>query len=84
MARSDKKNQHARIIWSCAWTGDDRFFATASRDKKVLDEIAVYFPSVFKVGKQGAINLHVDYLCHFPASSGGENFKDVCTQVHSG
>ena len=43
MARSDKKNQHARIIWSCAWTGDDRFFATASRDKKVLDGIAVYF-----------------------------------------
>lgn len=36
VARSDKKNQHARIIWSCAWTGDDKFFATASRDKKVM------------------------------------------------
>ena len=35
VARSDKKNQHARIIWSCAWSGDDKYFATASRDKKV-------------------------------------------------
>ena len=35
VARSDKKNQHARIIWSCAWTADDKYFATASRDKKV-------------------------------------------------
>ncbi|XP_068708874.1 elongator complex protein 2-like isoform X1 [Montipora foliosa] len=36
VARSNKTNQHARIIWSCAWTGDDKFFATASRDKKVI------------------------------------------------
>ncbi|PFX24811.1 Elongator complex protein 2 [Stylophora pistillata] len=36
VARSDKKNQHARIIWSCAWSGDDEYFATASRDKKVI------------------------------------------------
>jgi len=36
VARSDKKNQHARIIWSCAWSGDDKYFATASRDKKVI------------------------------------------------
>ncbi|XP_078357797.1 elongator complex protein 2-like isoform X6 [Oculina patagonica] len=36
VARSDKKNQHARIIWSCAWTEDDKYFATASRDKKVI------------------------------------------------
>ena len=35
VARSDKKNQHARIIWSCTWSGDDKYFATASRDKKV-------------------------------------------------
>ena len=35
VARSDKKIQHARIIWSCAWSGDDKYFATASRDKKV-------------------------------------------------
>lgn len=36
VARSDKKNQHARIIWSCAWSEDDKYFATASRDKKVI------------------------------------------------
>eukprot|EP00743_Colponemidia_sp_Colp-15_P000855 GILK01000943.1.p1 GENE.GILK01000943.1~~GILK01000943.1.p1 ORF type:complete len:632 (-),score=154.96 GILK01000943.1:158-1855(-) len=26
---------HARIIWTCAWTLDDRYFATGSRDKTV-------------------------------------------------
>ncbi|XP_015754768.1 PREDICTED: elongator complex protein 2-like [Acropora digitifera] len=36
VARSDKSRQHARIIWSCAWSGDDKYFATASRDKKVI------------------------------------------------
>ncbi|XP_073239641.1 elongator complex protein 2-like [Porites lutea] len=36
VTRSDKKNQHARIIWSCAWSSDDKYFATASRDKKVI------------------------------------------------
>lgn len=40
VARSDKKNQHARIIWSCAWSGDDKYFATASRDKKVTVKIS--------------------------------------------
>ena len=27
---------HSRIIWSCCWTRDDKYFATGSRDKKVL------------------------------------------------
>ncbi|BFY99084.1 hypothetical protein BsWGS_02124 [Bradybaena similaris] len=36
-ASTDKKTtSHARIIWSCAWSHDDKFFFTASRDKKVL------------------------------------------------
>lgn len=43
VARSDKSRQHARIIWSCAWSGDDKYFATASRDKKVR-YIFTYLP----------------------------------------
>ncbi|OQV15731.1 Elongator complex protein 2 [Hypsibius exemplaris] len=33
--RSDKKNGHSRIVWCCAWTPDDVYFATGSRDKTV-------------------------------------------------
>ncbi|KAI7885696.1 WD40 repeat-like protein [Lichtheimia hyalospora FSU 10163] len=30
-----KNKAHARIIWDCSWTHDDRMFATGSRDKTV-------------------------------------------------
>ena len=34
---SDKKTcVHSRIIWDAAWTPDNRFFLTCSRDKKVI------------------------------------------------
>lgn len=37
IAFSDKKTAiHQRIIWSCAWSHDGSYFATASRDKKVV------------------------------------------------
>ena len=36
VARTDQKSRvHSRVIWSCAWTEDDLYFFTASRDKKV-------------------------------------------------
>ncbi|KAM3928945.1 elongator complex protein 2 [Leptodactylus fuscus] len=36
-ANTDKSTSvHTRIIWSCDWTPDSKFFVTGSRDKKVI------------------------------------------------
>ncbi|CAH2283887.1 elongator complex 2 [Pelobates cultripes] len=35
-AHTDKTTGHNRIIWSCDWTPDSRYFITGSRDKKVI------------------------------------------------
>lgn len=37
VATTDKKNGiHGRIIWTCDWTHDSKYFATGSRDGKVV------------------------------------------------
>lgn len=37
IATTDKKNGiHSRIIWTCDWTHDSKYFATGSRDGKVV------------------------------------------------
>lgn len=38
VAASSSRNNgiHERIIWTCCWTHDDKFFATGSRDGKVV------------------------------------------------
>lgn len=37
IATTDKKNGiHGRIIWTCDWTLDSKYFATGSRDGKVV------------------------------------------------
>lgn len=33
-AISSKNSYHTRIIWSCDWSHDDKFFVTTSRDKR--------------------------------------------------
>lgn len=32
---NSKNSYHTRIIWSCDWSNDDKYFVTTSRDKRV-------------------------------------------------
>lgn len=41
---------HARIIWDCSWTPDNKYFATASRDKTL---------KIWKIGEEEPVNKWV-------------------------
>ena len=36
---NSKNSFHTRIIWSCDWSHDDKYFVTTSRDRRVLRQI---------------------------------------------
>lgn len=36
VSNSEKTRGHGRIVWDCSWTPDGDYFATCSRDKKII------------------------------------------------
>uniref|UniRef100_A0A672SDU5 Elongator complex protein 2 n=1 Tax=Sinocyclocheilus grahami TaxID=75366 RepID=A0A672SDU5_SINGR len=60
---------HARIIWSCDWSSDSKYFVTSSRDKKVVrvgeceGESVTPCSSVLDVGDSATAVSICPYLC---------------------
>lgn len=53
-----KNSLHTRIIWSCAWTWDSKYFATGSRDGK----IGIWESDVLENEIQPVTDLHFDNM----------------------
>uniref|UniRef100_A0A8C1JKB5 Elongator complex protein 2 n=1 Tax=Cyprinus carpio TaxID=7962 RepID=A0A8C1JKB5_CYPCA len=75
---------HTRIIWSCDWSSDSKYFVTSSRDKKVVSvgecegESVTPCSSVLDVGDSATAVSICPYLCSdqsFLLAVGLENGK---------
>lgn len=61
VATSDKKTGiHTRIIWCCAWSSDSLYFATGSRDGKVVIWTKFDKPSETCLGQYGAASKYLE------------------------
>lgn len=81
-----KVKAHKRIIWSCSWAPDSRFFATASRDQtfvlwgKASSGGAEWQP----VGKPTALDSAVTAIAFAPGPLALENAYVVAVGLESG
>ncbi|ORY39773.1 WD40 repeat-like protein [Neocallimastix californiae] len=59
---------HARIIWDCSWTPDNKYFATASRDKTL---------KIWKIGEEEPVNKWIVSTLKLKESITAVQFLDI-------
>lgn len=69
-----KKKVHSRIIWSCSWSSDGKYFATGSRDKKV--KIWTLVNSEWSCVAQIALKSAVTAVAFSPDKTSSFNGRD--------